>query len=91
MDTVPYLKTARDCDILPPSEDTDFDNLPDFWELQYFGNLNQNDEGDYDNDGISNDIELFLGSAPNDMNYITPNIIEFEYDGAGRIIRNKIY
>lgn len=82
---IPYLKTARNCDILPPSYDTDFDNLPDTWELQYFGALNQNGEGDYDNDGITNAMEYILGSDPNDMDQIVPETLDFDYDGAGRI------
>ena len=44
--------------------DTDNDTLPDEWERQYFGNLNQTASGDPDNDGISNALEYVMGSDP---------------------------
>ena len=36
------------------SADSDNDGIPDSWELQYFGNLFQEANDDYDNDGVSN-------------------------------------
>ena len=36
------------------SSDADSDGLPDNWENQYFGNLNQGPNNDYDNDGLTN-------------------------------------
>ncbi|MBT8116651.1 MAG: thrombospondin type 3 repeat-containing protein, partial [Gammaproteobacteria bacterium] len=44
--------------------DSDSDGLPDDWELQYFGNLDQNAAGDYDGDGLSNGQEYGLGTNP---------------------------
>ena len=41
-----------------PAIDTDNDGLPDQWENQFFGNLNQNAEADSDNDGLKNLQEL---------------------------------
>ena len=41
--------------------DTDFDSLPDDWELGWFGDLSQRDLDDYDNDGVSNLQEYTLG------------------------------
>lgn len=38
--------------------------MDDRWELQYFGNLNQTAEGDYDGDGVSN-LEEFQDSHTN--------------------------
>lgn len=89
MNVSPYLIFERNCNILHPTEDTDYDYLPDSWELQYFGNLNHNYEDDYDNDGLSNGIEYFLGNIPNDMNHIIPVVIDYEYDGSGRIQKIK--
>ena len=37
--------------------DNDYDGLPDSWETQYFGNLDQNGSGDPDADGVSNSQE----------------------------------
>jgi len=45
--------------------DTDHDNLPDIWELQFFGNLAQGANGDPDNDGVTNAQELAAGTRPN--------------------------
>lgn len=44
--------------------DSDGDGLPDAWELQYFGNLNQTANGDYDADGFSNYQEYLLNTNP---------------------------
>lgn len=46
--------------------DRDNDNLPDDWELQYFGNVTaQNADGDADGDGLRNSLELMVGTNPN--------------------------
>jgi hypothetical protein len=44
--------------------DTDGDGLPDWWELQYFGNLSQGAAADPDGDGISNLQEFRQGRNP---------------------------
>jgi hypothetical protein len=38
--------------------------MPDSWQLQYFGNLNQNPLGDYDGDGVDNLQEFLDGTNP---------------------------
>jgi trimeric autotransporter adhesin len=59
------------------------DSLPDAWELSYFGNLTQNDSGDFDGDGIDNLTEYLQGRNPTkgnvtdtsgavDLNVFTP-------------------
>jgi len=48
----------------PSPNDTDADELPDTWENQYFGNLNQNPVGDPDGDGLLNIQELISGTHP---------------------------
>jgi hypothetical protein len=42
--------------------------MPDSWQLQYFGNLNQNPTGDFDGDGVSNLQEFLDGTNPTNAN-----------------------
>ena len=44
--------------------DSDHDGLPDAWELQHFGNLDQTAAGSYLNDGVSNLSKYQLGIDP---------------------------
>ena len=46
------------------SSDSDQDQLPDDWEVQNFGNLQQNGADDTDNDGQTNLEELIIGRNP---------------------------
>ncbi|MEI9476509.1 MAG: Ig-like domain-containing protein [Deltaproteobacteria bacterium] len=46
--------------------DSDNDGLPDCWEMRYFGNLDQDPIGDYDNDGLTNLEEYQRGTDPSD-------------------------
>ncbi|MGB0653259.1 MAG: hypothetical protein ACPGQL_08670 [Thermoplasmatota archaeon] len=48
------------------ADDTDGDGLPDQWEQDNFGNLDQNGTGDPDDDGCDNACELANGTDPND-------------------------
>jgi hypothetical protein len=48
---------------LPPL-DTDGDGLPDAWELQYFGNLNQGPNDNPDGDALNNLQEYLQGRNP---------------------------
>jgi len=45
--------------------DYDGDLLPDAWETEQFGNLNQTGGGDADSDGLTNYVEYRIGSNPN--------------------------
>ncbi len=45
-------------------EDIDSDGLPDWWEIQYFGDLSQDGEGDFDGDGYTNLEEYGAGMDP---------------------------
>lgn len=49
---------------LPTADDLDLDDLPDWWEQRYFGNLVQTSAGDFDGDGYSNLMEYESGSNP---------------------------
>ena len=44
--------------------DADSDSLPDSWENQYFGNLNQEPNNDFDTDGLTNLEEYNYGTNP---------------------------
>ena len=46
------------------TNDTDGDGLADAWELQYFGNLDQDGNGDPDGDGATNLHEFNAGTDP---------------------------
>jgi hypothetical protein len=50
------------------NDDTDIDSLPDWWEIQYFGNLKQDGTGDFDGDGFTNLREYRERSDPTDSN-----------------------
>jgi chitodextrinase len=45
--------------------DYDTDGLPDYWEMVYFGNLNQTPTGNPDGDDLDNQAERIAGSNPN--------------------------
>ncbi len=47
-----------------PSPDANGNGLPDFWENNFFGNLDQTAEGDPDSDGLTNAQELDAGTNP---------------------------
>ncbi len=48
--------------------DSDQDMLPDWWEMKYFGSLNQTANGDYDHDGYTNLEEYAAGTDPTKPN-----------------------
>jgi hypothetical protein len=49
--------------------DSDGDGLPDWWEMEHFGNLNQGASNDYDHDGFSNLQEYQNGTDPNTIHF----------------------
>jgi hypothetical protein len=48
----------------PGADDEDQDGLPDSWELQHFGGLDQTAHGDFDHDGYTNLQEFESGTDP---------------------------
>ncbi len=52
----------------PNSNDTDSDNMDDYWEVLYDLNATEyNPDEDYDNDTLSNILEYNLGTKPNNV------------------------
>jgi RHS repeat-associated protein len=44
--------------------DTGSNGMADIWEMRYFGSLNQSPDGDFDDDGLSNQLEYELSTDP---------------------------
>jgi|GEM_PF-1561034 len=49
---------------MPPDLSLDGDDLPDVWELQWFGNLDETADDDPDHDGLTNQEERQRGTDP---------------------------
>ncbi len=49
-----------------PYPDTNHNGIPDTWELEYFGNLHQPADGDWNSDGVSNLHHYIAGTSPID-------------------------
>ncbi len=48
----------------PKCPDADADGLPDGWEMNWFGNLQEDGAGDFDGDWVANVIEYRYGTDP---------------------------
>jgi parallel beta-helix repeat protein len=79
VEVAPFYTIKRNCESLPPSDDTDHDSMSDSWEIENFGDLSQLETGDFDNDGQTNLVEYQIGSSTN------MSSMEFNYNGAERI------
>lgn len=71
---------------LPRDLNLDNDAFADWWELACFGNLSQDGNGDYDNDGISNLSEYLMNTDPADA-ASRPSGLVYRYDDLGRMIK----
>ncbi len=63
-DILTYISNKYNIAALPG--DTDFDGLPDSWEIQFFGDLTQGPNDDPDGDGITNLDEFNNVTDPTD-------------------------
>ncbi|MGE3311017.1 MAG: hypothetical protein AB7O66_13695 [Limisphaerales bacterium] len=55
---------ASTLELIGPAADTDSDQLPDLWEMNTFGNLDQTGTQDSDGDGLTNRGEFDDGANP---------------------------
>jgi len=62
-------------------DDMNTNSLPDWWEIHWFGNLDQTADGDYDRDGFSNLAEYNLSRLTNALAALNP--AHFDSDGDG--------
>ena len=62
-------------------DDLDNDNLPEWWEARWFGNIGQNGNGDFDRDGLSNLQEYNLANGASELWSLNP--ADFDSDGDG--------
>jgi len=72
---------AYDPNNYPTESNTDADGLLDAWEIQYFGNLDQNAEGDFDQDGFTNLQEYSDGTDPTDNHSGAAEAADVDGDG----------
>ncbi len=61
------------------NDDTDVDGLEDWWEVHWFGDLEQTRSTDYDNDGLSDGEEYDLINS--NLFYVAPNDWDTDSDG----------
>lgn len=54
--------------------DANGNGIPDWWEMQYFHNLNQTALGDYDGDGVDNLDEYLEGTNPTNAASFDPRL-----------------
>jgi hypothetical protein len=55
--------------------------MPDWWQMQYFGNLNQPPDGDYDGDGVNNRDEYLEGTNPTNAASYDPRLKITDFGG----------
>jgi hypothetical protein len=65
--------------------DGDKDGMADTWEIQYFTNLAQGAEDDFDGDGLNNLLEFKIGSRPDKgWQSASPEVLKLRVTGMGR-------
>ncbi len=71
----------------PHNPDSDGDQLPDAWEVQYLRHQDHSPEQDLDNDTLTLADEQALGLHPIENDLVDPaNYINYSYDANGRLI-----
>ena len=73
------------------SVDSDSDNLPDYWEMFYFGNLSRDGTGDFDDDGVLDKFELQAYTNPSVDDTVRSVLRDnFSYDDRGWLITYQL-
>jgi hypothetical protein len=62
--------------------DSNGTGMPDWWQMQYFGNLNQLPTGDYDGDGVNNLDEYLEGTNPTNAASYDPRLYVQSLNGS---------
>jgi len=65
--------------------DANGNGIPDWWEMQYFHNLNQTALGDYDGDGVDNLDEYLEGTNPTNNQSFDPRLYLQIANGSGSV------
>ncbi len=85
------MPAARLTIALSPEADADADGLPDAWEYQTFGHLQERADQDSDGDGFTNLQEYRIGTHPANRGEAPVSAANlFEYDSFGRIVFKQI-
>lgn len=63
--------------------DSDADGLEDGWEMDHFGDLDQNRDSDYDEDGLTEWGERLLDLDPDDSDYDNDRLMDGDEDDNG--------
>ena len=80
--------TSAPAAIWPDSNGT---GMPDWWQLQYFGNLNQLPTGDFDGDGVDNLDEYLEGTNPTNALSFDPRLYLQSVNGTVSAVPNQPY
>jgi hypothetical protein len=65
--------------------DSNGNGIPDWWEMEYFGNLNQTAEGDFDGDGVDNLDEYLEGTNPTNAASYDPRLYLSGFHGTATV------
>jgi hypothetical protein len=71
--------------------DSNGTGMPDWWQLQYFGNLNQIPTGDYDGDGVDNLDEYLEGTNPTNAASFDPRLYVQSVNGIVAAVPSQPY
>jgi hypothetical protein len=71
--------------------DANANGIPDWWEMKYFGNLNQRPAGDYDGDGVDNLHEYLEGTNPTNRLSFNPRLTISAARGSVLVSPNQPY
>jgi uncharacterized repeat protein (TIGR02543 family) len=71
--------------------DINGNGIPDWWELYYFGNLNQRADGDYDGDGVDNLDEYLEGTNPTNPASFDPRLFVESAHGTVSVVPLQPY